>query len=142
MTLRFLNADLRVFNNNRETNRVFVEGAQTFTYVWNLCPVLGTDLSGSLLTVEQEFYFPISFKANPQRSYSVRDRDKKVFADNLTDLLLKSQEVYPLLISEHRVAHGEYQKAQINNPRDFKLGDMVFTTYKSKARNPLERSRN
>jgi hypothetical protein len=42
---RFLNAGLRVFNNDRETNRVFVEGAQTLMYAWNSCPVLGTDLS-------------------------------------------------------------------------------------------------
>jgi hypothetical protein len=57
----------------------------------------------------------------------VTDKDKRVFADNLTDLLLKSREVYLLLIAEHRAAHREYRNAQINNPREFKLGDIVFT---------------
>jgi hypothetical protein len=56
---QFLNAGLRVFNNDRETNRVFLEGAQTLTYAWNSCPVHGTDLSRSLLTVGREFHFPI-----------------------------------------------------------------------------------
>jgi hypothetical protein len=91
-----------------------------------LCPVLGTDLSPSLLTVGGEFHFLIDFEANPQRSSGVTDSDK-VFADNLTDLLLKSREVYLLLISEHRAAHREYQNPQINNPREFKLGDIGFT---------------
>jgi hypothetical protein len=40
---RFLNAGLRVFNNDRETNRVFAEGAQTLTYTWNSCPHQGGD---------------------------------------------------------------------------------------------------
>jgi hypothetical protein len=124
---QFLNAGLRVFNNDRETNRVFVEGAQTLIYAWNSCPVHGTDLSRSLLTVGREFHFPIDFEANRQRSYNVTDNDKKVFADNLTDLLIKSREVYLLLITEHRAAHREYRNAQINNPREFKLGDIVFT---------------
>eukprot|EP00978_Attheya_sp_CCMP212_P028517 scaffold98634_cov62-Attheya_sp.AAC.1 len=32
---RFLNSGLRVFNNHRGTNRVFVEGAMTLCYAWN-----------------------------------------------------------------------------------------------------------
>jgi hypothetical protein len=32
-----------------------------------------------------------------------------------------------LLITEHRAAHREYRNAQINQPREFKLGDIVFT---------------
>jgi hypothetical protein len=55
---RFLNAGLRVFNNDRESNRVFVKGAQTLTNACNSCPVIGTDLSWSLPTVGSEFHFP------------------------------------------------------------------------------------
>jgi HKD family nuclease len=124
---RFLNAGLRVFNNDRETNRVFVEGAYTLTYAWNSCPVIGTDLSRSLLTVGREFHFPIDFEANRDVSYHTSSNEKKRFASNLTDLLLKSREIYVLLISEHRAAHREYRNAQINNPRKFKLNDIVFT---------------
>jgi hypothetical protein len=124
---RFLNAVLRVFNNDRESNRMFVGGAQTLTYAWNSCPVRGTDLSRSLLTVGREFHFPIDFETNRQVSYDITNGEKKLFADNLTDLLLKSREVYLLLISEHRAAHHECRNIQINNPREFKLNDIVFT---------------
>jgi hypothetical protein len=124
---RYLNSGLRVFNNDRETNRVFIEGAQTLTYAWNSCPVLGTDLSRSLLTVGREFHFPIDFEADRRLSFEPSDREKKLFAENLTDLLRKSREIYLLLIAEHRAAHREYRNAQINQPREFKLGDIVFT---------------
>jgi hypothetical protein len=124
---RYLNAGLRVFNNDRATNRVFLEGTQTLTYAWNSCPVLGTDLSRSLLTVGREFHFPIDFEANRRASFDISDEEKKLFAENLTDLLLKSREIYMLLITEHRAAHREYRNAQLNHPRKFKLGDIVFT---------------
>jgi hypothetical protein len=123
----FLNSGLRVFNNDRASNRVFIEGAQTLSYSWNSCPVLGTDLSRSLLVVGREFHFPINFEANKQVSYVESETDVKLFPDNLTDLLLKSREIYTILISEHRAAHRELRNSQINRPREFKLGDIVFT---------------
>jgi hypothetical protein len=73
---RYLNTGLRVFNNDRETNRVCVEGAHMLTYAWNSCPVLGTDLSRSLLTEGREFHFPIDFEANRPMSFEVTDNDK------------------------------------------------------------------
>jgi hypothetical protein len=84
------------------------------TYAWNSCPVLGTDLSRSFLTVGREFHFPIDFEANGRVSFeATTDNDKELFAENLTDLLLKSREIYVLLITEHRAAHREYRNAQI-----------------------------
>jgi hypothetical protein len=108
---RYLNAGLRVFKNDRDTNRVFLEGAQTLTYAWNSCLVLGTDLSRSLLTVGREFQFPIDFEVNCQMSFEISDREKKLSEESLTDLLLKSREIYLLLIKEHRAAHREYRNA-------------------------------
>jgi hypothetical protein len=124
---KFLNAGLRVFNNDRDTNRVFVEGAQTLTYAWNSCPVSGTDLSRSLLVVGREFQFPIDFESNRHVTFSKTPNQVKLFADNLTDLLLKSREIYLILINEHRTLHRELRNAQIDKPREFNIGDVVFT---------------
>jgi hypothetical protein len=131
-----------VFNNDRKTNRVFLEGSQTLTYAWNSCPVLGTDLSRSLLTVGQEFRFPIDFEADSRVSFETSDKEKKLFTDNLTDLLQKSREIYLLLIAEHQAAHRVYRNAQIDHPRQFKLGDIVFTNVKYRARQKLVQWRN
>jgi hypothetical protein len=124
---RYLNSGLRVFIGDRGPNRVFLEGAQTLTYAWNSCPVLGTDLSRSLLTVGREFKFPIDFEADRRVRFEISDHEKKLFAEGLTDLLMKSREIYTLLITEHRAAHREYRNAQIHHPREFKVDDIVFT---------------
>ena len=124
---KFLNSSLRVFDNDRGTNRVFLEGAETLTYAWNSCPVLGTDLSRSLLTVGREFHFPIDFTANKHISFEPTDKSKKSYASEMTELLEKSRIIYVMLIAEHRAAHREYRNAQIQKPREFKLNDIVFT---------------
>lgn len=107
-------------------------------YAWNSCPIWGMDLSHSLLTMRQEFHFPVSFEANWQVSYDIMHTDKKLFAENLRDLLPNSQEVYPLLMAEHQAAHQECWKAQINNPREFKLEDIIFSNMQVQRKNPQE----
>jgi hypothetical protein len=124
---RFLNAGLRVFNNDRGLNRVFVEGSETLAYAWNLCPVLETDLSRLLLVTGREFKFPIDFVSQQQLNFDASDNDKKSFAQDLTKLLTKCREIYTLLINEHRAAYREYRNAQMNNPKQFQVDDIVFT---------------
>jgi hypothetical protein len=123
---RFLNAALKVFNNDHETNRVFVEGALMATYAWNSAPVAGTDLSRSLLVLGREFHFPIDFTSRQHITFKLNDKDIKTFASNMLDLMEKCQEVYTLLIQEHRAYHRELRNAQISSPRKFKLDDIVF----------------
>eukprot|EP00978_Attheya_sp_CCMP212_P005354 scaffold11988_cov59-Attheya_sp.AAC.1 len=124
---RFLNAGLRVFNNDRGTNRVFIEGALTLCYAWNSCPVTGTDLSRSLLVVGREFQFPIDFTSRYHVTYDLEVETIKLYSEDLCDLLMKCREIYTLLISEHRAMHCEYRNAQINHVRKFNTGDIVFT---------------
>jgi hypothetical protein len=123
---QFLNSGLRVFNNDSQSNQVFIEGAQTLTYSWNSCPVLGTNLSRSLIVLGQEFHFLINFIANHQISYAKSSSDKKFFADNHMDLLLKSRDIYSILICEHRAVLEDLCNSQINKPRELKLGDIIF----------------
>jgi hypothetical protein len=75
---RFLNAGLHVLDNNCETNRVFVEGAQMLTYALNSCPKLGTGLSRSLFTIGQEFFSPIDHVANQKTVNEMSDNEKKL----------------------------------------------------------------
>jgi hypothetical protein len=103
---KFLNSGLRVFDDDRGTNRVFLEGAETLTHAWNSCPVLGTDLSRSLLTVGREFHFPVDFTANKHVSFDPTDASKKSHASDMTNLLEKSRTVHVMLIAEHRAAHS------------------------------------
>jgi hypothetical protein len=43
------------------------------------------------------------------------------------DLLIKSREIYEILISGHCAMHREYRNAQLNQVHKFKTGDIVFT---------------
>jgi hypothetical protein len=113
---RFLNSGLRVFNNDRGTNRVFVEGAMTLCYAWNSCPVTTTDLSRSLLTVGREFQFPIDFTSRYHISYDMDEKVVRKYAYKLCDLMIKSREIYEILISEQSIAKCTAQQySQIQN---------------------------
>eukprot|EP00978_Attheya_sp_CCMP212_P042462 scaffold259032_cov47-Attheya_sp.AAC.1 len=135
----FLNSGLRVFNNDRDTNRVFVEGAMTLCYAWNSCPVTTTDLSRSLLTVGREFQFPIDFTSRYHITYNIDEKVVRKYADELYDLMIKSREIYEILISEHRAMHREYRNAHLNNiHKNTKRGtsgayELQLTNGKSKA---------
>jgi hypothetical protein len=72
---RFLNSSLLVFNNDRKSNRVFLEGAMMCTYAWNSAPVAGTDLSRVLLVLGREFHFPIDFTTREQLTFQISVRD-------------------------------------------------------------------
>jgi hypothetical protein len=58
---RFLNSCLTVFCNECGDNRVALEGILISLYAWNSAPVIGTDISCSLLVTGREFSFPIDF---------------------------------------------------------------------------------
>ena len=61
---RFLNSSLLVFNNDRKSNRVFLEGAMMCCYAWNSASVAGTDLSRALLVLGREFIFQSTLPHN------------------------------------------------------------------------------
>ena len=55
----FLNSCLTVFYNERGNNPIALEDILMSMYAWNSVPVVGTDISHSLLVTGREFNFPI-----------------------------------------------------------------------------------
>jgi predicted nucleic acid-binding protein len=102
------------------------------------CPVFGTDLRRSLRTVRQEFQFPIDFEADHRVSFKTSDKEKKLFANNFTDLLRKSREIYLLLIAEHQVVHREYRNGQIDHTHQFKITDIVLNNVQIQSKAKTE----
>ena len=115
------------FTTDYGTIRAFLEGAEMVTYAWNSAPVVGTDLSCSLLASGREFHFPIDYTCCHHITFNIDKDDVKSFEDQLVPLLHKSSEIYKLLIHEHRATHREYRNAQLNNPKKYNLHDIVFT---------------
>ena len=124
---KFLNSGMRIFNSERNSNRVFVEAAETLCYSWNSAPITGTDLSRSLLVVGREFKFPIDISNNRHITHHIDETNIRSFASDLSELLTKCREIYILLIQERRAMHREYRNAQLKNPNKFKMNDIVFT---------------
>jgi hypothetical protein len=121
-----LNSSIIVFNNNRKSNRVFVEGAMVCCYAWNSAPVAGTDLSRALSVLGRKFHFPINFTTRQHLTFNVTKSGIQSYVGNMLDLLEKCQQVYKLLIHEQRTYHRELWNSQIHHPRKYKICDRVF----------------
>jgi hypothetical protein len=120
---RFLNSSLLMFNNDRKSNRVFLEGAMMCTYAWNSAPVAGTDLSRALLVLGREFHFLIDFTTRQHLTFNIPASGVQSYAADMLNLLEKCQEVYKLLIHEQRTYHRELRNSQLNHPQKYKIGD-------------------
>ena len=123
---RYLNKVLKIFNNERGTNKTFVEGALLAAYAWNSSPVSGTDISKSLLVMGREYNFPIDFATD--KVFSTNNSPQVIFdyTKNLVEILSQSRDIYKILIEEHRAMHREIRNSEIKFDREFKIGDIVF----------------
>jgi hypothetical protein len=57
----YLNEGLRIMANKQDSNRIALEAILLLIYVWNSCPVLGTDFLCCMVALGHEFSFPIDF---------------------------------------------------------------------------------
>jgi hypothetical protein len=123
---RFLNASLTIFCNERGTNRVAEEGILMALYAWNSAPVVGTDVSRSLIVVGREFQFPIDFSADHHSILTSTPIGVTNFAKDQATLLSCCRKIAQELISHHRSYHREYINSRRPNPRVYSIGDKVY----------------
>jgi hypothetical protein len=60
----YLTKGLKIMYNKRDSVRVALEAILLLLYAWNSCPVLGTDISCSLVVIGHEFVFLIDFSSS------------------------------------------------------------------------------
>jgi hypothetical protein len=132
---RFLNDSLTIFLNDRGTNRTFLEGSYLAAYAWNSAPVVGTDMSRSLVAIGRELSFPIDFVSSSSRVFSETVDPSVVtsYSKDMLALLEKCQEVYRILIAEHRAMHRELRNSQLPAPFRFNIGDIVLAKKQVKS---------
>jgi hypothetical protein len=61
---RYLTKGLKIMTNERNSVRIALEAILLLLYAWNSCPILGTDISRSLVAFGHEFVFPINYSTN------------------------------------------------------------------------------
>jgi hypothetical protein len=97
------------------------------------------DLSRSLLVTGREFKFPIDIQNSKSTTFEVNEETIKTYTQEMTELLTKCREIYLLLINEHRALHREHRNSQLNNPKKFNIGDIVFTKVQIQSQSSLNK---
>ena len=123
---RFLNSSLTIFCNERGSNRVALEGILMALYAWNSAPIVGTDISRSLVVVGREFSFPIDFSADRHHILTSNPAKVSSFASEQASLLKACRLVATELVHQHRAYHREFINERRPNPRIYSVGDIVF----------------
>jgi hypothetical protein len=54
----------KIMTNKRDSVRIALEAILLLLYAWNSCPILGIDISCSLVALGQELAFPIDYSTN------------------------------------------------------------------------------
>lgn len=123
---RYLNSCLTVFCNKRGNNRVALEGILMSLYAWNSAPVIGTNISRSLLVTGREFIFPIDFSTEQHQLLTSSPQKVASYAADQARLLACGRHIARELIHAHRSWHREYINEKRPNPRQYEVGDSVF----------------
>ena len=130
---RYLNKVMKIFTNERNSTRTYVEGALLAAYAWNSSPISSTGISKSLLVMGREFNFPIDYATDC--TFSSKNDHTVIFEymKDLVDTLQQYREIYRILIDKHRVMHREIKNSQIGNEIKFRIGDIVFARRQVKS---------
>jgi len=123
---RYLNKTLTIFTNERDDNRVALEGILMSLYAWNSAPVIGTDISRSLIVVGREFQFPIDFSSEQHQMLTSSPVRVSEFAKEQARLLECGRAIAKELINFHRSWHREYVNSLRPDPKLYSVGDRVF----------------
>ena len=86
-------------------NRVALEGILMSLYGWNSAPVIGTDISRSLLVTGREFNFPIDFSTEQHQLLASTPLKVNFFAAGQARLLSYGRALAKELIHQHRAWH-------------------------------------
>lgn len=130
---RFLNKALAIYCTERGSVKSASNAVQLSLYAWNSAPVVGTDISRSLLVTGREFSFPIEFNVEKARTLTSTSKAVVTFAQEQARLLGLSRQVARALVDEHRAMHRELIIAKRPDPLHYEVGDMVFSRVSVKS---------
>ena len=114
------------FCNERGNNRVTLEGILMSLYGWNSAPVIGTDISRSLLVTGREFNFPMDFSTEQHQLLISTPLKINSFAADQARLLSCGRDLAKELIHTHSAWHREHINKMRPDPRIYSVGDHVF----------------
>jgi hypothetical protein len=91
--------------NEQDSNCIALKAILLLIYMWNSCPVLGTDISSCTVALGREFSFPINFSTGKHAElYSAPDT-VETYSKQLATCLSCCRVVAKLLIKKHCCLH-------------------------------------
>ena len=123
---RFLNKNVTITAEERDTNDIFVPAGIVAGYIWNSAPIDGTGILRSILAIGRGLYFTLDISLNNLPKLTQNNGQAALDYLKLTDSSRHfSTSILKILIEDRRTAHAE----RINNNRNlviFKPGDIVM----------------
>jgi hypothetical protein len=122
----YLNKGLKIMTNECNSIRVAFKAILLLIYAWNSCPVPGTDISRSLVTVGREFQFPINFSSGKAAALTSAPGTFESYSCLLFKRLSACHKVALLLVCEQCCWHRELVNSQRRDPCPYNIGNIVF----------------
>jgi hypothetical protein len=125
---RYFNKGLTIMCNKRDTVCVALECLLLLLYTWNSCPILGTDISRSLIAVGCKFAFPIDFSSGKHWQLTLSPATVESYSKALAMHLSLStcHKIADLLVSETCDWHRALVNSCRPDPRVYSPGDIFF----------------
>jgi hypothetical protein len=123
---RYFSKGLCIMTNERNIVRVALKALLLLLYAWNSCPVLGTDISRSLVAVGREFAFPIDYSHSKHWELTSSPATVDTYLKQLAERLTACHNIAMLLVREQHEWHCALINSCWQDPRVYLPGDMVF----------------
>jgi hypothetical protein len=128
--------------NERDSPRIALKALLLLIYAWNSCPVLGTDISCSLVAVGREFQFSIDFSSGKHIKLMSALGTVVSYSRELASCLGACRQIATILVKEHQCLHRELGNSRRCDPRVYRKGDIVFSqraTHSNAARGLMDK---
>jgi hypothetical protein len=123
---RYFNKGLCIMTNKRDTVRVAPEALLLLLHAWNLCPVLGTDISRSLVAVGRKIAFPIDYLCSKHWELTSSPATVDTYSKQLVERLTACRKIALLLVWEQHERHRALINSRRQDPCVYLPGNIVF----------------
>ncbi len=123
---RYLNTGLRIMTNKHDFTCIALKAILLLIYAWNSCPIPGTDIYWSMVTIGCKFAFPIDFSTRKHAKLYSMPGTVESYSCELAIRLSSCREIADLLVQEHRCWHPDLVNSRQRDPRIFSVGSIVF----------------
>jgi hypothetical protein len=121
-----LNKGLCIMSNKRDSIQITLKTILLLICTWNSCPVLGTNISHSLVVVGRKFSFPIDFSADTHAELISAPGAIPSYSHDLVEGLNTCHAIAKLLVQVQHCWHHKLINSLHPDPWVYSVGNIVF----------------